>query len=127
VQQRRLVHRKDDVDVHRHVRREARGANAIRQAHPAEDLHRPGVAALHLGQEFGRRLLLDQGAAHAPAAEIHRQGQPDRAGADDQDVGVLDGGGHASQETIRRRRGADVEGQTIAPSRIDFRPVPRLS
>ena len=80
-------HRADDPDVHRHVRRQPRLADAPGQPHAAEDLHRPGVAAFHLRQELRPRLPVDQQAADPPLAEVDGKGQADGSGADDQDFG----------------------------------------
>ena len=80
--------RAHDVDVHRHVRRQARGAHFRREAHAAEDLHGARVAALHLRQELRLGLALDQRAAHAAPAELDGEHQPHRSRADDQDFGI---------------------------------------
>src|SRR5438445_372816 len=87
-QQRRLVHRQDHVDVHRHVAVQPGGADLPGETHAPEDFHRAGVAALHLGKELRRFLALDQSAAHALLAEIDGERQSDRPGADDQALGI---------------------------------------
>ena len=43
------------------------------------------------GQQLRRALLLDQRAAHAAPAEVDGERQPDRAGADDENLGVHEG------------------------------------
>ena len=86
VQKRRLDQRRDDEHVHRRIAREAGVADFFRQPEPAINLHGAGVAALHLGQELRRVLLLDQDAAHATPAEVDRERQADRAGADNDDL-----------------------------------------
>ena len=88
VQQRRLQDRGDDEDVHRALRRQAGGADAVGEPHAAVDFHGAGVAPLHLGQELRGLLLLDQGAAYAAQAEIDGEGQAHRTGADDQNVRI---------------------------------------
>ncbi len=88
MQQRRLQDRGDDEHVHRAFRRQAGGADAVGEPHAAEDFHGPGVAALHLGQELRRLLLLDERAAHAAHAEIDGEGEPHRPRADDQNVRI---------------------------------------
>ncbi len=85
-QQRGFIHRQDNKDIHRDVRAQARGADLVRNSKAAEDLHGAGVAALHLGQELRRFLLLDQNAANAAPAEIVRQSEADRTGADDENL-----------------------------------------
>ena len=87
-QERRFDQRGDDEHIHRAVRREAGGADALGKAHPAEHFHGAGIAALHLGQELRRLLLLDQHARDAAHAEINRERQPDGTGADNEDLGV---------------------------------------
>ena len=62
--------------------------NFLRDAEPAVDLHGAGVAPLHLGQKLRRVLLLEQDAAHAAAAKIDGEREPDRAGADNDDLRV---------------------------------------
>ena len=69
----------------------SRGTNFFREAQPPKDLHGAGVAALHLGQELRRFLLFDQNTANAAPAEIERQGQADRTGADDENLGGRQG------------------------------------
>ena len=69
--------------------------NLLGEAHAAEDFHGARVAALHLRQALRRVLALDQRAAHAAPAEIEREGEPDRSGADDQNLGV-----HARRESV---------------------------
>ena len=86
VQQRRLDQRHDDVHVHRHARRQPGGADFVRQPQPPVDFHGARVAALHLRPHVRRAFLLDQRAAHAAAAEIDGERQPDRAGADDENI-----------------------------------------
>ncbi len=88
MEQRRFQDRGDDEHVHRAFRRQAGGADAVGKSHAAEDFHGPRVAALHLGQELRRLLLLDERAAHAAHAEIDGEGEPDRPGADDQNVRI---------------------------------------
>ena len=88
MQQRRLDQRGDDEHIHRHVAREAGIADFLRDAEPAVDLHGAGVAPLHLGQKLRRVLLLEQDAAHAAAAKIDGEREPDRAGADNDDLRV---------------------------------------
>ena len=56
--------------------------------HAPVDLHGAGVAPLHLRQKLRRVLLLDQRAAHAAAAKIDGEREPDRAGADNDDLRV---------------------------------------
>ncbi len=87
-QQRRLVHRRDDVDVHWHVGAEARGANAFRQSHATVHFHRAGVDALHLGQEGRGFLLLDERAADAALTEVDGERQAHGPGADDEHLCV---------------------------------------
>ncbi len=82
--QRRLVERSDDVDVHRHIGAQARGAHLVRETHTAVDLHGARVAALHLRQELRRVLALDERAAHASLSEIDGEREADRTGADDE-------------------------------------------
>ncbi len=81
--QRLLGQRQDDEHIHGHVRAKARGADAVGDAEPAIDFHRPRVAALHFGQEGRGVFLLDQHGFDAALAEIDGEGQPDRAAADD--------------------------------------------
>ena len=97
-QQRRFVHRHRDVDVHRDLAVEPRGAHLRRDPHPPEDLHRPRVAAFHLGEELGRGFPLDQHGADAAAAEIDRKRQPHWTRSDDENVRV-----HVQQSPNRRR------------------------
>ena len=87
-QERRLVHRQDQVHVHRHVGAQAGRAHLRGEAHAAEDLHGARVAALHLGQELRRVLALDERAAHARLAERDGERQSDRSGSDDEDLGI---------------------------------------
>ena len=87
-QQRFLDQVEDDEDVHRHIARKPRRPDLARQAEPAIDLHRAGVAALHLGKELRGVLLLDKGATDAAHPEVDRQGQSDRPGSDDDDLRV---------------------------------------
>ena len=63
---------------------EAGRSDEFGDAQAAIDLHRAPVAALHLGQLAGRRVAFDQRAAHTTLAEVERQRQPNRPGADDQ-------------------------------------------
>ncbi len=91
VHQRRLDHGEDDEHIHRTMRRKSGGADPFGQAHAAVDLHGPRVAALHLGQELGRLLLLDQRAAHALLAQGDSERQPGRTGTDDENLGVHGG------------------------------------
>jgi len=86
--QRRFRHREDEVVVHRPIRGIAGIADGLRQPQATEHLHGPRIAALHLGVAERRFVLLDQDAADAAAAEIDRQGEADRAGADNQDLGM---------------------------------------
>jgi hypothetical protein len=88
VQERRRVHRPDDVDVHRHFGAEPGHAHFRREAHAAEDLHGAGVAPLHLRQELRCGLALDERAAHAFLAEVDREDQANRPRADDENLGV---------------------------------------
>jgi hypothetical protein len=88
MQERRLDERGDDEYVHRALCRQAGRADALGKAHAAEHFHGPGIAALHLGQELRRLLLLDQRAGDAAHTEIDRKHQPDRTGADNEDLRV---------------------------------------
>ena len=63
-------------------------ADLLRDAHAPVDFHGARVAALHLRQELRRVFLLEENAAHAAAAEIDRERQPHRSGADNDDLGV---------------------------------------
>ena len=83
----RAIERQRDVDIHRHVAGQPGRPNLLRQPHPPEDLHRPGVAPFHFRQELRGGLFLDHRAADAAAAEVDGQRESDRAGADDQDIG----------------------------------------
>ena len=85
-QERRLVHRQRDVHVHRHVGGQPGRPDLRGQPHPPEDLHRPGVAPLHLRQELRRGLPVDQRAVDAAASEIDGQGEADRSRADHEHV-----------------------------------------
>ena len=88
VQERRLVHGEHDEDVHGDAAVEPGRADLLGKAHAPIDLHGAGVAALHLGQELGRLLLLDEGAADALEAERDGERQPDRPCPDDQNLRV---------------------------------------
>ena len=72
-------------------RRQPGGADFLGEPHAPVDFHGARVAALHLRQELRRVLLLDQHAAHAAPAEIDGERQPDRAGADDENLGGQQG------------------------------------
>src|SRR5262249_61910410 len=78
----------DDEDVHWAMGWQTGGADAVCEPHAAEDFHRAGIASLHLGKELRRFLLLDKRTAHAAQPQIDRKGQPDRARADDENLGV---------------------------------------
>jgi hypothetical protein len=91
MEQRRLGQRGDDEHIHRHVRRQAGGAEPLGQPHAAEDFHGARVAALHLGQPLRRVLALDQQAADAAPAEVDGERQPHRPGADDKNLSVHGG------------------------------------
>src|SRR5713101_3993221 len=88
VKERRFDDRSDDEDVHWAMGRQAGGTDAICERHASEDFHGAGIASLHLGKELRRFLLLDEDTAHAPQPEIDRKGQPNRARADDENLGV---------------------------------------
>ena len=88
MQQRRLDQRRDDEHVHGHVARKPGIADLLRDAEPPVDFHGAGVAPLHFWQELRRVLLLEQDAAHAPAAEIDGEREPDRPGTDNDDLRV---------------------------------------
>ena len=88
MQQRRLGERKHDIDVHRDVGPQSRGADLSRKSDAAIHLHGPRIDALHLRQEGRPLLLLDQRAAHAALAEVDRKRQPGRPAADDEDFRI---------------------------------------
>ncbi len=88
VQQRRLVHREDYIDVHRHIRAQPGRADLCGEPHAAEDFHAAGVAALHLRKELRRELALDEGAAHALLPQVDGERQAHGPGAYDQDFGI---------------------------------------
>ena len=88
MEQWRVDQRRDNKDIHRHVARQAGVADFLRNAEPAVDFHRPGVAPFHLGQELRRILLLQQNAVHAAAPKIDRERQAHGSSADDDDFCV---------------------------------------
>ena len=89
MQQRRLDQiGEHDEHVHRHVGRQADGADAVGQPHAPIDFHGARVGALHLRQEQRRFLLLDERAAHAAHAEIDGEREPGRTGAGNDDLCV---------------------------------------
>ena len=88
MQERRLDQREHDEHVHRAARRQAGRAHFLRDSHAPVDLHAAGIAALHLGEELRRLLLLDDGASNAAQAEIDGERQAGRAGTDDENLGV---------------------------------------
>src|SRR5207302_6088655 len=63
-------------------------ADLAGEPHASENLHAARIHALHLGQELRRFLLLDERTAHAAQAEIDRKREADRAGTNDEDLGV---------------------------------------
>ena len=88
MQERRLVERKHDIDIHRAIGAQACGADLLHQPHAAVDFHGARVDALHFRQECRLCYLLDQDAAHAALAEIDRERQPGGPGADDQNIAI---------------------------------------
>ena len=88
MQKRRLDQRQHDEHVHRTMARQAGLANAIHNSDAPVDLHRAGIAALHLGQELRRVFLLDDRASHAAASEIDGKRQARGTGADDENLGI---------------------------------------
>ena len=88
VHQRRLDQRQHDEDVHRAMSGKAGGANPLRDAHAAVDLHGAGVATLHLRKKLRRLLLLDHHAAHAAPPKIDGERQAGRARPDNENLGV---------------------------------------
>ena len=73
------------------VARQAGIADFFGNAQAAVDFHGAGVAALHFRELDCSFVALDQRAAHAALAEVERQRQADRPGADDQDIGFRQG------------------------------------
>jgi hypothetical protein len=86
--ERRLDEREHDEHVHGNVGREAGGAHFLGEPHAPVDLHGARVAALHLGKELRRLLLLDERDADAFLSERHRQREPGRARPDHENLRV---------------------------------------
>jgi hypothetical protein len=86
--QRRLDERQHDEDVHGTVGGKPGSANLFRNPHAPVDFHGAGIAALHLGKELRRLLLLDDRAAHPAAAEIDGERQACGSRADDENLRV---------------------------------------
>ena len=91
-QQRRPGEIENDVDIHRDVAAQARGADLLRQAHAPVDFHGPRVDAFHFRQERRLVLPLDQRASDAALAEVDGKRQADGACADDQNLRVRQSG-----------------------------------
>ena len=83
------AHRIRQEHVHRRFARQACVAHGLGDAQAAEDLHRAGVAALHLRELNRCRVALDQRRAHAALREIEREREADRPGADDENLRIL--------------------------------------
>src|SRR6266849_5529199 len=112
MEKRRFEDRSDDEDVHRAMGRQAGGTDAVCEPHAAEDFHGAGIAPLHLGKKLRRFLLLDERAAHAAQPEIDRKGQPDRARADDKNLGVDHG-----EPPVTKTAGANTSDDEASSSR----------
>src|SRR5258707_4145623 len=112
MEQRRFENRSDDEDVHRAMGRQSGGTDAVCEPHAAEDFHGAGIAALHLGKELRRFLLLDERPAHARKPQIARKDQPDRARADDENLGV-----DLGDPPVTKEAGADTSDDEASPSR----------
>src|SRR5262249_50284592 len=91
----------------------AQRPHAVGNADPAVELHGPRVGAVHLGVGRGRRIALDQCAAHAAPPEIDRQSLTDRARARDDDLGIA----HAISPT-EHMRGSRYEPQVSKVSGV---------
>src|SRR5713101_9728860 len=112
VKERRFDDRSDDEDVHWAMGRQAGGTDAICEPHASEDFHGAGIASLHLGKELRRFLLLDERTAHAAQPQIDRKDQPDRARADDENLGVDHG-----DPPVTKEAGADTSDDEASTSR----------
>jgi len=88
LEERRLNQRQHDEHIHRDVAREPGGADLFGEPHAPENLHAARIHALHLGEELRRLFLLDEHATHTAQAEIDREREPNRAGTNDEDLGI---------------------------------------
>ncbi|MCY1236487.1 hypothetical protein D9M72_491430 [compost metagenome] len=86
MQQRWLCKRGHDEHIHRVVTRIPRIANPLCDVEPAIDLHRARVATLHLRPVPGRRIALNDDAAHTSLPEIDSQCESNRTRPDDENL-----------------------------------------
>ena len=88
IQERRLVERENDVDVHGAIGTQSGVADFARESHTAIDFHSARIDALHLRQKCRARLLLDESASHPALAEVDGERQPGRSGAHNQNIAI---------------------------------------
>ncbi len=117
-------------DVGRMGRWQARGAHRVGAAEAAEQLHRPGVrrVALRVGRHAASPV--DDDRVHPEAGQVHREGDADGSGSDDEHRGRLDGSPDGGI-VLARHSGAlvpagagDAAGNVGVPHRIALRPWP---
>ena len=103
------------------LRRRALAADLLGHAVQVEDLHRPRIDDVRLGQQRRRRVALDEQRGHAEIRQHHGAGQPAGAAADDQDsdLDALAHGGDLDERCARPqdegvRQGRGEGGRSVA-------------